>query len=183
MKTKIVLLGSIPKGDEVRKDWIDWKEEYLNKIKKELPQAEFLHGDLIKDNVGEELVVGHDLWLVKHADIIIVDAKTKIGAGTAQEMVVAKLFGKPVISIIPKNTHHRKSDIVFDGENIPDWIHPFLFISSDFVAENVEEAIIWIKKIINKPLKFKDISIYEKAIQRFEKKLNLVHRKYKDKGW
>ena len=46
---KIILLGSIPKGDKVRDNWIDWKTEYIEKISKAIPKASFLHGDLISD--------------------------------------------------------------------------------------------------------------------------------------
>src|SRR5687768_4749818 len=113
MKTKIMLLSSIPKDEAVRKDWTDWRAEYENKIRKKIKDVTFLSGDSISDNVGPELVVGHDLWLIKQANIVIVDAKKKIGAGTAQEMVIGKYYKKPVISVIPKDTHYRKSEVAF----------------------------------------------------------------------
>ncbi|MGH7203272.1 MAG: hypothetical protein ACREHC_02410 [Candidatus Levyibacteriota bacterium] len=95
---KIVLLGSIPKGDEIRKNWTDWKTEYIEKLRKEIPTAHFLHGDLMSDKEGAEVVVGHDLYLIKHSDIAIVHATSKIGAGTAQEILMAKqLFQKTLI--------------------------------------------------------------------------------------
>lgn len=60
-RLKIALLGSIPKGDKERSNSIDWKIEYIEKIRVAIPQAQFLYGDLISDSVGPELVVGHDL--------------------------------------------------------------------------------------------------------------------------
>lgn len=182
---KIMLLGSIPKGDKERESFVDWKKEYIEKITKEIPNVKFLHGDLISDKVGPELVVGHDLWLIKHADFVITNATTKVGAGTAQEMVIAKKFKKPVISVIPKNTHHRRSNVLFEGVLIKDWIHPFLFVSSDFVAENIEEAVSWIKSYLKNPENFniKDISVFDKAISKFEKELKNVVEKYKNRGW
>lgn len=144
-KLKIALLGSLPKGDEARKDFTDWKIEYVEKISVAIPEAIFLHGDLISDSEGSEIVVGHDLWLIKRSDIVIVNAPSKIGAGTAQEMVLAKQFGKPVISVVPSKTHHRKTNVTFHGKTMDEWIHPFLDLSSDVVVENIEEAIIWIK--------------------------------------
>ena len=91
-RVKIALLGSIPKGDEARENFVDWKTEYTQAINSAISGAIFLNGDLISDSVGSELVVGHDLWMIKHADIIVVNAPAKIGAGTAQEMVLAKYF-------------------------------------------------------------------------------------------
>src|SRR5580700_3998899 len=142
---KIVLLGSIPKGDDVRKDWIDWKIQYVEIIKRTAPNTTFVHGDAISDNAGPELVVGHDLAQVQQADVCVVDAQQKIGAGTAQEIVFAKYLKKPVIIVIPRGTHHRKTNVTFNGITIKDWIHPFLSLSCDYVAETVEDAATWVK--------------------------------------
>ena len=168
---KIALLGSLPKGDKVRAGWVDWKPEYVEKITALLPEVEILHGDMISDNVGAELVVGHDLKLVRDADFIIVDARSKVGAGTAQEMVIAKYFCKPVVTVIPRDTHHRRSDATFEGQIIEDWIHPFLKISSDYVADSVEDAVLWIGKFSKDMAGFevKDLSVFDKTITEFEK--------------
>ncbi|MEX0616273.1 MAG: hypothetical protein WD231_00505 [Candidatus Woykebacteria bacterium] len=178
---KIMLLGSLPKGDEARRSFIDWKKDYEEKILKEIPDAQIVHGDLISDKEGPEIVVGHDLWLVKHSDVIIVDARAKIGAGTAQEMVLAKYFKKAVISILPKNTHHRRSNVIFHGETVEDWIHPFLYICSDFISETIEEAIKRIKGSSGKNVK--DFSVFEKEIKTFETKLPDVVKEYLKRGW
>ncbi len=182
-KLKIALLGSIPKGDEARKNWIDWKTEYTEKITRAIPQAQFLHGDLISDNVGPELVVGHDLWLIKNADIVIVHAISKIGAGTAQEIVLAKSFNKPVISIVPKDTHHRKSYVVFHNVTIEDWIHPFIAVSSDYVAQDIEEGITWIQDYLLHPKEIKTMAVFDKAISSFEKELPDTLQSYRHQGW
>ena len=178
-----MLLGSLPKGDEARNDFFDWKAEYVKKIQNVVPEALFLHGDLISDKEGAEVVVGHDLWLIKGANIVIVNASSKIGAGTAQEIVLAKKFKKPVISIIPKDIHHRRSNIVFHGTKIKEWIHPFLDVSSDVVVENIDEAIRWIKSFRSRPKKIKDFSVFDKAIAKFEKRPAKNVREYKSQGW
>ena len=167
---KITLLGSLPKGDKVRAGWVDWKPEYIEKIAALLPDAEILHGDAISDNVGAELVVGHDLALVKEADLIIVDARSKIGAGTAQEMVIAKYFRKPVVAVISRDTHHRRSNVVFDGQVVKDWVHPFLKVSSDYVADSVDDAVAFAAKFLKNPTeqKIKDFAVFEQAITEFE---------------
>lgn len=184
-KLKFALLGSIPKGDEERKNWTDWKNEYVEKISKAIPQAKFLHGDLISDNVGPDLVVGHDLWLIKNSDIVIVHATSKIGAGTAQEMVLTKYFQKPLISIVPKNTHHRRTNVVFHGVNIEDWIHPFIYVASDFVAENIEKGIVWIKRFLknSNKMRIKTISVFDEKIFLFENELLDIVKSYREQGW
>lgn len=167
---KIVLLGSIPKGDDIRKGWLDWKEEYIRIIRATVKDAEFIHGDSISDNAGALMVVGHDLAQVKKADVCIVDAKQKIGAGTAQEMVFAKYLGRPVITVIPKDTHHRKSNVTFHGVTMKEWVHPFLEISSDYVAESIEDAAGWIQGYARSPEDYtiKNFSIFDEAIKYFE---------------
>lgn len=181
---KIMLLGSIPKGDHVRKNWTDWKNDYIKKIKQAIPSAVILNGDLISDNKGPELVVGHDLWLVKHADISIADARSKVGAGTAQEVFFAKLHKKPVISIIPKESHNRKSNIVFHGVTMDEWIHPFLLVSSDYIADTIEDAIAWINNhYVKKKIAVKSIFVFEDMIKKFESEMPEVVSEYKERGW
>ena len=168
MTLKNFLLGSIPKGDDVRENWKDWKVEYKEKLSK-IPNVEITDGDAWKDETKPLQLVGHDSNLVKTADIIIVDSKKKLGAGTAQEMVIAKYFKRPVISKIPKDTHHRRSNIVFDGTKIDDWIHPFLLTFSDLVVENIDDCIEWIKEFSKNPesKKIKDITIIDEAINSY----------------
>jgi hypothetical protein len=182
---KIILLGSIPKGDEIRKKWVNWKTEYVEKISKQIPDANFLHGDLISDKEGAKVVVGHDLYLIKNSDIAIVHATSKIGAGTAQEILMAKQFNKPVIAVIPKDSHHRKSNIVFHGTLIEDFINPFLLTSTDYVAENIEDAIAWIQKYVKNPnsVSIKNLFVMEKCIDTFSEKFPELVKKYKNLGW
>jgi hypothetical protein len=169
---KIALLGSIPKGDDARSGWVDWKDEYKRAIQKISPQVEFLDGDAISDNAGPQLVVGHDLAMIQEADICVVDAKSKIGAGTAQEMVIAKYMKKPVVSVIPKDTHHRKTNVTFHDITLEDWIHPFMFVSSDYVAESVDDAAQWIAEYTHMneaDRKTKDLSVFEEAIEQYKR--------------
>lgn len=149
---------------------MDWKLPYIKAVKDLLPDTEFIHGDAISDNAGAEMVVGHDLSMIKQADVCVVDAQKKIGAGTAQEMVIAKYFKKPVVVVIPKDTHHRKTNVTFHGVMMDEWIHPFLKVSADYVAENVEDAAHWIQEYSFAPEKvsIKDLGIYEDVIAQFE---------------
>ncbi|OGY91280.1 MAG: hypothetical protein A3B31_00800 [Candidatus Komeilibacteria bacterium RIFCSPLOWO2_01_FULL_53_11] len=172
MQFKICLIGSIPKGDSERKGWVDWKTKFKQALSK-LENIEFVDGDDWKDETEPLLLLGHDANMVKISDLIIVDAEKPIGngigAGTAQEILIAKYFNKPVITVLPKDTHHRRSNITFHGVVINDWIHPFLLATSDLVVETIEEAIPWIKEFISDPRskKIKNISIIDNAIESF----------------
>lgn len=169
MKFKIFLAGSIPKGDDARKQWTDWKADY-KKILSQLDNVQFVDGDAWKDETKQFLLFGHDLNLVKISNIVIVNADKKIGkgigVGTAQEIMVAKYFSRPVITVLPKNTHHRRSNIIFDNTQISDWISPFLLSTSDLVVETIDESLVWIKEYMKHPKskKIKNISIIDDAI-------------------
>jgi hypothetical protein len=174
MKFKIFLAGSVPKGDSERKQWTDWKTDY-KKILSQFDNLEFLDGDTWKDDTKPFLLFGHAVNLIKTADIVIVNAEKKIGngigVGTAQEIIVAKYFSRPVITVLPKNTHHRRSNIEFNGTMISDWISPFLLSTSDLVVETIDGSLRWIKEYIENPKskKIKDINIIDDAIEAYLK--------------
>ncbi|MBI4163583.1 MAG: hypothetical protein HY512_01860 [Candidatus Aenigmarchaeota archaeon] len=170
MSFRICLLGPVPKGDNVRGSWQDWKIKYKEGLSV-ISDVIFVDGDEWKDETKPLLTFGHDAHTIKTSDIIIVNAEQKLGAGTAQEILIAKYFSKPVISILPKDTHHRRSNIVFHGKMIADWIHPFILTTSDLVVESIDDAINWIKEYKENPSRksVKNIGIIDEAIEFFIK--------------
>lgn len=169
---KIVLLGSIPKGDKIREGWRDWKPEYIAALSMAVTNAEVIDGDAISDSAGPELVVGHDLGLIESADIVLVNAENKIGAGTAQEIVFAKYWRKPVVLVMPQNSHHRRLNITFHGTKMKEWVHPFLYVGADFIANDIEEATAWIKQLVDGEIKvkIKTLNFYLELVKKFKSK-------------
>ncbi len=160
---KIYLAGSVPKGDEEAKIFDDWRSRYKQSLRKFF-DADFIepyHKEL--DESDFLAVVGQDCRHIKESALVIVNAEGKLGVGTAQELVIAKYFKKPVISVLPKDTHHRRSNISFHGKLVKDWIHPFIFTFSDFIVESINE----IEKIKNEIISsnIKDISVIDGAIR------------------
>jgi len=168
-KFTICLIGSIPKGDSERKSWIDWKEKY-KKALGVLGEVDFTDGDVWRDETRPMELVGHDAYLVQSSDLVVVNAESKLGAGTAQEMVIAKYYERPLIAVLPKDTHHRRSNVEFDGTKIDDWMHPFLVVVSDLIVEKLDEAIPWIRELRedSSAKQIKDIKIIDQAIQKFK---------------
>ncbi len=167
---RIFLAGKIPKRKEEAKSSSDFAESIIPHIK--LKNAEFIKGE--KRDLNESdffLVFGWDCRHIKNSDIVIVDAREKLGAGTAQEMLIAKYFGKPVITILPKNTHHRRLNLEFNGKVISDWIHPFIYSASDIIVETEKELESAIEKVVNRNVKIKNISIIEDSINYLNEKL------------
>jgi hypothetical protein len=164
----IYLAGSVPKGDEEEKSFVDWRSHYRD-VLKNVFDAEFIDPyDRDLDESDFLLVVGKDCVDIEESAIIIVNAEEMIGPGTAQELVIAKYLKKPVVTVLPKNTHHRRQHIMFNGKLIDDWIHPFIFTFSDFVIEDIVE-IEKIKDDIFRTENIKDISVIDSAVEHFKK--------------
>lgn len=166
---KIYLAGSVPKGAEEEKSFVNWRLKY-----KEVLQI-FFDAEFIFPNSGDMdesdflLIVGKDSKSINSSDLIIVNAEERVGAGTAMEMVVAKYFKKPVITVMPKNSHHRRPNVTFQGKYfVEDWMHPFVHTFSDFIVADVSEIDKLKDKIFTSPIK--DISIIDQAINHREKK-------------
>lgn len=162
-KMKIYLAGSVPKGSEEEKTFVNWRLAY----KKILDT--FLTADYIMPNAGDMdesdflLIVGKDSKSIKISDFVIINAEERIGAGTSMEMVIAKYLKKPVVTVLPKDTYHRRSHMTFQGKFfVEDWIHPFVHTFSDFIVEEVADIKKIKDKIFTTPIK--DISIINSAI-------------------
>ena len=159
---KIYLAGSVPKGDRETKNFMNWRLEYADVIRKVIPNAEFIdpfeRGDF--DESDFMAVFGADCRHIKNCDLVVINGEDRLGVGTSQELVIAKYFKKPVITILPKDTHHRRSNLEFRGQIIEDWIHPFIFAFSDLILEKTDD----LNKVDLQKIKPKDISIIDQSI-------------------
>lgn len=164
---KIYLAGSVPKGDEEEKMFDNWRGRYQD-VLGEIFDAECI--DPYDRNLDEKdflLVVGKDCVDIAESSLVVVNAEQKLGAGTAQELVIAKYYKKPVVTILPKGTPHRRTNILFRGQRIDDWIHPFIFAFSDFIIEDIAE-IRTIKDKLFEVSAIKDISVIDAAAAYFK---------------
>ena len=111
------------------------------------------------DSLG---VTGADCAHIQESDIVIVNAEKSLGAGTAIELVIAKYLKKPVITVLPKDSHHRRSNVNFEGRLVADWIHPFIDTFSDVVIEKPHQVKHALQQL--QTLSIKDASIIHEAI-------------------
>lgn len=161
---EIYLAGSVPKGDKEAKDFVDWRIHWGKVLRKVFEDTQII--DPYDPNLDEGdflQVVGQDFGHIKRASLIVINAEEKLGAGTAMEMAAAKYFQKPVITVLPRDTHHRRSNVVFNGKLVEDWIHPFIWHFSDFIVESIDEVESIKKKIETTTIK--GISIIDEAIE------------------
>lgn len=128
--------------------------ELINPTKRSIDESKFL------------LVFGYDCTLIKGSDAVLVNAEG-MGPGTAQEMLIAKYFRKPVVTVLPKNTENRRADFEFNGTVVKDWIHPFIYSTSDAIVETPQEAVKWLRQIPK--YKIKGIEIIDEAMLEYRK--------------
>jgi hypothetical protein len=160
---KIYLAGFIPKGDYEAKEFVDWRVRYVDALKNTFA-AEFI--DPSKKGVDEAKfleVLGSDCRHIKESTFVIFNIEERLGAGTAQEMVIAKYFEKPTVAVLPRETYHRRSNISFNGVVIEDWIHPFVASFADWIVEDVKEIPQLREQILT--AKPKTLSIIDEAIE------------------
>jgi nucleoside 2-deoxyribosyltransferase len=167
-RIRLYLAGKVPKGAEIGTAE-DWRSRYVEKLS-EFGQFEFLSPeDPTLDERYPQLIFGHDCQLVRDCDILIINADSKLGAGTAQEMVIAKYFQKYVLTILPRDSHHRRSDLNMHGVVVEDWIHPFVHQTSDRIVADVDELGRWLQndcaELIKSPPK--TLKVVDEAIEAY----------------
>jgi hypothetical protein len=168
-KITVYLAGGIKKGDEKK---VCWGEEEKDNFRKVIErEMVFLDPQKRKDDINDSFSrFGRDMVCVDAADFFILDAREKRGLGVGVEMVVAKMKGIPIISIVPRNSHYRRESVEILGQIREDWIHPFVFSLSDVIVDNFEEAGKWVKEFLDKPKKVKDVSVIEDSMRSYKEK-------------
>jgi hypothetical protein len=162
---KIYLAGSVPKSPDEEKNFDNWRLRYASEIGKFF-EAEFIDPYIRDLDEADFLcITGNDCEHIKNCDFIVVNSEHSMGVGTAQEMVIAKYFNKPVVTILPKNTKHRICNATINKKCVEDWIHPFVFTFSDFIIEDIAEFSGIHGQIFS--IKPKDISIIDHSISHF----------------
>lgn len=159
---RIYLAGSVPKGSAdgqaKREMWTDQDEdriraginaavETLNPNKSGVRRADFYAN------------FGCDLHLVDSSDVVFVDGRSKRGIGVGAEMMFAQMRGTRVVAICPDESAYRRRDVEdMFGEDLEEWIHPFVFGLTDHIAATLDEAINWVNGWLadGRPLKRPD---------------------------
>jgi hypothetical protein len=166
-KLAIYLAGSIKKGHEPLNE-LFWTDVEMDVLREALPEFEigFLNPALRCDNLSsQKSVFGMDMLMVYSSDIVLVDARQRRGLGVGSEMMWAKVNRIPVVTFAPMDSHYRMSNASVLGCQVKDWVHPFVECLSDYIANSLEEAALWITRHLdgeNDPIK--DISSIHEAM-------------------
>lgn len=155
MKIYIYLSGSIKKGINDSQNKTYWTGEDINTMNSVLaPRFEpvYLNPSVRNDDLSStDTAFGRDLLQVYLSDIVFVDARSKKGIGIGAEMMFAKTYGIPVLSIVPEESYYRRTNFEYLGQQIDNWTHPFISGLSDFICSSVNEAAEYV--LYNYPFK------------------------------
>lgn len=153
----------MPKGDVEAEGFIDWRKEYFEIMSQNTNDIEIIDPNEYFALRGDNVALFGALCLqIKESNLVVVNAESKLGAGTSMEMVISKYLNKPVITVLPKESAHRKSNLTFAGKEIKEWIHPFVESFSDIMVENISEfgdAVISLAEVSVKTMSMIDDSM------------------------
>jgi hypothetical protein len=143
----IYLSGSVQKGPADQRGSF-WTSSDLDVIEAELSEYAviFLNPSDRNDDLSDFLgTLGRDLLQVAVADVVIVDARDRRGIGVGAEMAVADCLKIPVVSICPPDSHYYKLGFEFFGQQLDEWVHPFVHGFSEQRVDDVQMACGWIR--------------------------------------
>lgn len=150
MKISVYLAGKIPKGKE-NEDFADWRKDFRDLMEEKRKAFPRISGVVYLDphtldagTIPIEDFFGRDVHMIAISGAVLVDARNKIGAGVAQEILIVKYYGKPVVSVVPRDSHYHRRTLVHNRE--VEYTHPFIFSTSDVVVEDFEQAADWLLK-------------------------------------
>ena len=140
MRLKIYLAGRItglPDKGRV------WRSTYIEVIGQKVEGVEFV--DPLVRNVDESdypAIVRHDARLIRNSDALVINGNIPFALGVPMELVLAKYFGKLVISVVDETSPYYKKEYRsgLKRQVIKDWIHPWLYTFSDYIVASPSNA-------------------------------------------
>lgn len=142
------MAGRIPLAGEEEVDR-EWRKKYTEVIKNTIPNAIiFDPSKRIINEADSKAIFGHDLFLIKMSDVLLVNAEIQLGLGASQELIIAKYFQKTVIAISPKGSYYTRSYLI-NEDKVDGNRHPFLNSVADIIIENISELGTALEKVAN----------------------------------
>ena len=166
--------GSIPKASSDYADrgyWTD-VERHSVLIGVRPHEVRFLRPDDELAALGNSFAMfGRDMYQLRVADFVIVDARTRRGMGVGIEILASRLVGTPLVIVAPPNTHYRRDELTYRGTTVSQYVHPHLESLADGIVDSFESAGLWIKDFIENPTRICSIgSVYE-AIEAYKREV------------
>lgn len=152
----------------------EWRDEFCKELSKK-SGLNIINLDPVKDESEKKLnqkdsklIVGKDCFLIKEADIVIVNLTDDISVGGSQEMLIAKYYKKPLIGLAPRGGKFNKSEKEILGKIYRDWKDSFVSIACDVIVENMDQLADSVKKLSRGKNKIKDISVLDDCLRYYK---------------
>jgi len=114
-----------------------------------------------------DVMFGRDMYQVRNAEFIVVDARERRGIGVGVEMMAARQFNKPILVVCPYNSHYRRDRLDYRESVVTDYLHPHLCLLADVVLEDFSSAGRWIADFLKQPRPIRDCGHIDVAISRY----------------
>jgi hypothetical protein len=172
-KLKVYIAGKVSPNSVFGRH--DWRDEFC-KVLSELSGTELINLDPTKyddgfdlDENNDKLIFGRDCFMIKSADLVIVNLTDDISVGGSQEMLIAKYYKKPLIGIAPRGGKFYRDEKEIRGKIYKNYINPFVSIPCDVVVEDVNGAATFIKDpLLKTDISVKDIKVLDEAVQYYK---------------
>ncbi len=172
-KLKIYIAGKVSPNSVFGR--YDWRDNFCQKLS-ESSGFEFINLDPNKSQEGfdldendSQLIFGRDCFMIKTADLVIVNLTDDISVGGSQEMLIAKYYRKPLIGIAAKGGKFFRTQKEILGKTYDNWLHPFVKITCDYVVEDIKEAGKIVEHHFDQPEKaVKGLEILDETIQYYQ---------------
>lgn len=168
--------GSIQKGvsDERKAYWTDREREAVARGAKPAV-VEFLNpDDPAKDLSDTMALFGRDMYQVKAADAVIVDARERRGIGIGIEMVASRIFGTLLVVVAPNDTYYKMSKLAYRGSTVSNYVHPHVAILADAVVDTFEAAGTWLRDQTEHSVRPRGVECLHDAINQYKERM-LTH--------
>jgi hypothetical protein len=141
-KLRIYFAGKMGKTEGVSET--AWRDNFAALISKkshfQSVNLDFLDTshNVIDENNGK-LMFGRDTYLIRSSDVVIVNLSDDISVGGCVEMMLAKLYQRPLIGVAKPYGKFVKPDRDLFGRRVTSYVNPFVAATCDWLIHDPEQ--------------------------------------------
>lgn len=161
---KVYIAGKVAKNSVFGTHY--WRDGFIDRLR-DVSQLDLINVDPTKTNLQNDdpaVIFGCDVYMISQVDVVIVYLSDDISVGGAQEILIAKYFGKPVIGLAPLGGKFNGRDKEYFGRVITNYQDPFVFTTCDVLCQDIEgvaKALRELPSLTPKTLKIIDSRLRE----------------------
>jgi hypothetical protein len=111
----------------------------------------------VDENDGK-LIFGRDAYLIRSSDVVVVNLSDDISVGGSVEMMLAKLYHRPLIGIASLNGKFVNQEKEIFGRRIRNYVNPFVAATCDWLINDPSELPKVIDELFMRDIKTSQIN-------------------------